>query len=597
MCGRKAFTSSAERKSHSAGEAMFLLKFRRAGAVLCSIALLGVVFAGFPFAESPLIDEFSYARTAEVFANTGHFVYNGWATAMLGWQILLAAPFVRILGAKYLYTDCRLSTLLVAALTAFLIHRVFVRCGYTENSATLCTLALVLSPLYVLLAITFHSDMYGLAAILVCLYSCVRALQTADSSAATIWILAAAFGNALMGTARQNSWLGLLVMVPSALWLLRKDRRTLLIGSGGFLLSVAIMLICLRWMAHQPYAVPEHLLPESALLGRIPRNFLEFLLDLPYLLLPLAIPFTIALLRRKPAACACLSLAAVLYIFFAPERFPRPIGLKVESGNIADPTGLYAFLKGNPSFFLPLKLQMVASAMCFVSLAWIAYVSFMRRRETDTAIPGQLTRKQVLALVSPFTVAYLAVLITRSAHGLYDRYALGLYPILIILVLPTFQRTVGSGLRASLIVGLGVFGICSACYVHNFFAFSRARISIRQEFAKMAIFAEQLDQGWDLNSEAELQNAPAVNDPGIVNPAHHHVEVPLPPTGWCSANPFFRSLTPHIKPVAGVAFSQDLCYGSVPVAPVSFVQWPLHKRIFLYGIWYAPPGSNGHPAP
>jgi hypothetical protein len=32
-------------------------------------------------------DDFSYIKTALVYAQTGHFVYNGWATAMFGWQI------------------------------------------------------------------------------------------------------------------------------------------------------------------------------------------------------------------------------------------------------------------------------------------------------------------------------------------------------------------------------------------------------------------------------------------------------------------------------------------------------------------------------
>ena len=61
-----------------------------------------------PFVEMGLIDDFSYVRTALLFARTGHFVYNGWTTAMLGAQIVWAAPFIKLLGYSFFAT--RVST-------------------------------------------------------------------------------------------------------------------------------------------------------------------------------------------------------------------------------------------------------------------------------------------------------------------------------------------------------------------------------------------------------------------------------------------------------------------------------------------------------
>ena len=49
-----------------------------------------------------LIDDFSYVRTAFLFARTGHYVYNGWTTAMLGAQIVWAAPVAGSLAALVL---------------------------------------------------------------------------------------------------------------------------------------------------------------------------------------------------------------------------------------------------------------------------------------------------------------------------------------------------------------------------------------------------------------------------------------------------------------------------------------------------------------
>ncbi len=45
------------------------------------------VLAAWPVAEMGFVDDWSYVKMAFVFARTGHIVYNGWATAMLGWAI------------------------------------------------------------------------------------------------------------------------------------------------------------------------------------------------------------------------------------------------------------------------------------------------------------------------------------------------------------------------------------------------------------------------------------------------------------------------------------------------------------------------------
>ena len=105
---------------------------------LCALATL-------PFAETGMTDDFSYVHTAKIFAETGHIVYNGWATAMLGWQILPAALFIKLFG--YSYTVVRLSTLICAAMPlAFFMQRSFVRSGITHRNATIATLTVLISP-------------------------------------------------------------------------------------------------------------------------------------------------------------------------------------------------------------------------------------------------------------------------------------------------------------------------------------------------------------------------------------------------------------------------------------------------------------------
>ncbi len=49
-------------------------------------------------------DDWSYMWSARVLAKTGCVVYNGWATAMLTWQLYWGALFVRLFG--FLFSRC-----------------------------------------------------------------------------------------------------------------------------------------------------------------------------------------------------------------------------------------------------------------------------------------------------------------------------------------------------------------------------------------------------------------------------------------------------------------------------------------------------------
>src|SRR5580658_7821284 len=66
--------------------------------VLCGLLVVVAVLACRPFGAIGYLDDWSTARTAQVFAQTGHVRYNGWEAATEGWQILWGALFVRIFG-------------------------------------------------------------------------------------------------------------------------------------------------------------------------------------------------------------------------------------------------------------------------------------------------------------------------------------------------------------------------------------------------------------------------------------------------------------------------------------------------------------------
>jgi hypothetical protein len=95
--------------------------FSNEGSKVPHFLLLGFcTLATYPFVEMGQCDDFSYVRSAKTLAETGHVVYYGWASAMLGWQLALGALFFKIFG--FSFTTAYASVLLVALATAFLLR-------------------------------------------------------------------------------------------------------------------------------------------------------------------------------------------------------------------------------------------------------------------------------------------------------------------------------------------------------------------------------------------------------------------------------------------------------------------------------------------
>ena len=228
-------------------------------AVVCAITPILCYFLIWPYADMGIGDDWSFIKMAQVLAQTGHIVYHGFGSPMLGWQAYFGALFIKLFG--FSFTAVRFTTIIEAVATAYLLQRTCVRAGLNSWNATLATLTFVLSPLFLPLAYTFRSDDSGVLCIVACLYMCLRALQSQSERSAIAWICLAALVNAVGGTVRQIAWLGLLVMVPCTLWLLRKSRRVLVTGGISWFIGVVFVAAAMYWFARQPYTIPVSLFP------------------------------------------------------------------------------------------------------------------------------------------------------------------------------------------------------------------------------------------------------------------------------------------------------------------------------------------------
>lgn len=565
----------------------------RIPAVLCAVAVLVCELISRPYANMGVCDDWPYILMARNLVATGKFVYNGWAAPLIGWQLYLGAAFVKLFGPSM--TSVRMSTLLVAMVLAFLLQRTLVRANVNERNATIATLAFVLSPLYLVLSVTFMTDIQGLFALVICLYGCLRALEAKTSNAAIGWIVFAVATNAVFGTARQIAWLGILVMVPCTVWLLRAERRVVIAGVFATALGAGFIFGCLQWLKHQPYSIPERVLPEVFHLGHTISALSLFYLEIPLLVLPLTAAFLPELRKQRLKFIAVLAVLLFCYLFLAtyPSHLRGDFPLEPTSEDWLSAHGSYLFvaIHGASPIFIGRVGQILLTAVSLAcALSFIG--SLLRGGAGSTWKQGvaRVSWKQLAILLAPFTVAYGLLLIPRAADtsGLSDRYLLGLIVVAMLCLARYYQERVEPRLPLMSAMLVGMMAVWGVIVTHNTFSFYRARAALATEVRDAGVPDTSVDYGWEYNLGVELQHASHVNFPGIVRPSDAYVPARPLPAGTCFM--YLHDYTPHIVPRYGVSFDPNACYGAAPFSPVHYSRWPGGTGT-LYIVRYTPGAS------
>jgi hypothetical protein len=588
-----------------------LVRSFRIPALLCALSVLLCELIARPYTSISVCDDGPFILMARTLASTGHIVYNGWSAAMLIWQLYLGAAFIKLFG--YSFTAVRSSTVFIASLTAFVLQRTLVRTGITERNATIGTLAFVLSPLYLLISVTFMSDIFGLFAIVVCLYGCLRALQAATDRSAILWLCFAVTTNVLCGTSRQIAWLGAVVIVPSTLWLLRAQRnglpaqRRVAIAGAAITLSGALfILVCMDWLKHQPYIVHVALfVPDFPLVVLAFQLMISLLLEIPFLLLPLAALFLPQIRKSRPAViglvCACL--LAYLVLSFHPRHGIFLFRLEPTYGDWVTAQGFFhsTFLRGTPPIFLNVATQTLLTIVSLGGLSGFIVAllrpvllrSSLLRPQQERPAPNLSTTgvswKQLAFLLVPFSFAYMLLLLSVFATTGYlvDRYLVGLMLVAVIGLIRYFQEQIQPQLPLAAFVLIAVFSIYGVTLTHNMFAFYRARAALAAELTASGVPDTSVDGGWEENFDVELEYSNHLNNPLIPVPAHAYVRSPEPPPGHCYA--FWYDYTPHIHPIYAIAFDPMGCDGPAPFAPVHYSRWLNSTPGTLYVVRYTSP--------
>lgn len=573
---------------------MQIIRQYRVLALFCAFTVFLCELIARPFATMGICDDGPYILIAQHLASTGHIVYNGWPAAMLGWQLYLGAAFIKLFG--FSFTTVRMSTLLIAILSTIVLHRVLVRTGATERNATFGTLAFVVSPMFLMLSATFMSDIFGLFAVLLCLYGCLRAIQSGTSRATLGWLCFAVATNALCGTCRQIAWLGILVMLPSTLWILRRRDRVVLFGGGAFVTGVIFIICCMKWFARQPYIQPEHLVPNTFPLLHTIHELIYLLLDAPFLLVPFMILFVPQIHKAPRGIFAAICVMFFAYFFLAsyPSHLRGDFLLEPTIAWQAGWVGVHGIpecisVMGKPPLFLNRTAQVLLTIACFGGITGWTVTMCTAHPNTSPPSPS-ITWRQLGLLLTPFAIANVLLLIPRATDVLFDRYLLILLCVGVICLLRWYQERVQAQIPLATLLIVAVTGFWGIAAVHNTFALYRARAALASELSANGVPHTSVDNGWEYDFNVELRHSNHINFPTITVPAHAYVPPPPLPADSCPM--FWHNYTPHIRPIYGVSFDPNACYGLAPFQPVHYSRWPFRTPGTLYVVNYLPPSRR-----
>lgn len=561
-------------------------------ALFCVAVFLICALATHPVAEIGMNDDWSYIKSAQILATTGRIVYNGWAAPILGWQLYLGAAFIKLFGPSF--TAIRASTVLVALGTTFMVHRTLSRVGINSRNATIGTLSLVLSPLFLPLALSFMSDVGGLFCVVLCFYACLRSLQAKTDFAVLAWLTFAALSNAVLGTVRQASWLGVLIVVPSTIWLLRSRRYVVMAGVLVCATSVMFIYVSLQWFSKQPFSVIEPLITAkigTQTLYQAAVQFVGLFFAGVMFLLPVVIAFSRGISMRDRRTTDFLIVGGVLCLTIGllllwrdPDTFA--VLLAPYAGNYVTRRGMVDTtpIQGTRPVVLSWGIRMVLTWTVLAAiLQFVAFLRLGRRTMESSPQQSRLSFNNLLVLAVPFLIGYSMLLIPRALSiiaQLMDRYLLPLLFVAMLIALRLFQDRVQAKLPAVSVILTAVFAVYAVVGTHDAFSLYRAKAKAIAELRAAGVPDLSIDGGFEHNAVTQVEQVGYMNNPLLHGPGI--VIVPKSSAFPEHCEPALADRTPVIVPGYALSFDPAACGGLSRFAPVAYRDWLRGRNVNIY---------------
>jgi hypothetical protein len=537
------------------------------GPAICITVVLLAILAIWPFCEMSLIDDWSFAYMALKASHTGHLIYNGWSTPMVGVQAFWGAAWIGLGG--FSFNLLRFSTIPFVTGCTVLLYRLMQSCGLTRSFVIFGTLAVMLSPLMLPVEASFMTDVPALFFLLLCFWCCQRILEARTWGAFLGWATLCFLSGLSGGTIRQTNWLAPFVIFPVLTLMAPRSRRLILLSfwiAGG-----AGAAALYRWFLAQPhccsmplFSTDGWLIPAESIVLNMGTLFME--------LLALMLPVLFLTLRLKPRRLRLKWIVAALLLFglilLPASLLRKEWPIQLIAGDMVTQWGLLRTgteILGQKVIVLayPFQLSIVIGA----TVLWIMLASVRPRmlfsllRESST-----ISSRAFLVPFVAFAGIYLLALTSRATRSAFDRYLIPVLPLALLLTLMAIQRL---GIRTLSILPIAYLCISAGwgvASVHDYFAESRARLKAANRVLRSGVPREQISAGFEFDGWAELQKSEHIPDVPVGNSSIPGKRI-MPSPYWFWVN------TPSLNPRYILSLSRLDGLRDSEFPPVEYRTW------------------------
>lgn len=453
-----------------------------------------------PTGEFPLNDDWNYARSAKILAESSQLLITCWNCSTNLVQITYGALLTNLLG--FSFTLLRATSWVAGLIGCVYMYLLLRETSKNEVIGLAAAGTLMTNVIYFNLANTFMTDVPFMAALLAGSYYAVRSLRnerTRDFVLAVLCLVVSTF-------LRQYGIILLVLFLIASIYRRLQNRRLLIVGFVTLALTFGSLLFFREWLQSTGlpgcYAVwSTHLQNELSkgilpFIGIMLSNLIAEAVYLGAFIFPFILVITPAIWQQfdknqKRFAVICgaeIFIASVIGL--ALKRMLMPITTNVIS---SDGVGPVLFTHAAPSTHYLLFWILITLLSC----AGLSAASALLL----TSAVKRLAMNRIAVMFGSFLVIYL---VTLAFTGLIDRYILPAVPLLCVLLSLLIGNTqINLTNRPILILSALTFvWIASLCVAstHDYFALNRARWeAIDYARNQMKISPEQIDGGWEYN--------------------------------------------------------------------------------------------------
>ena len=491
--------------------------------------VLAAIFLIRPFGEFPLNDDWQYAAVAKRFSETGRLLVDTPVAPALVGQVLLVAPFLKLLG--FSHAVLRGVTMIMLAVIATILRQLLTLADVAPLWRAGALAVALFNPLTVYLATTFMTEIYGYAFGLAAfwIWFSVRKdpkpVEKGDvlPEVALFPVLAAALLSGAAFWTRQFCALAypalagayLATSVLNGRWL--AARRCLPALLGGLALQTALVAGYFVWARASGNYKAEFSGPLSQLFTLRPETLIKELLIYIFYVTAFSLPLLLVGARNSPRLWWALGVMAVLELLLISAGMRWPLEYHVDAfvhrefpflGNIIYNAGV------GPITLTDVYDQHAPAWPHWPPIVWripetaiMLGLPFWGRPWRAARAPGPAAsgfRQELLWAFGLYAVGILLVSIQVYVNYVYDRYhflSALVAPVMLALVLedrlPLSRARVAAFMAAWLpIAWFSVAG------VHDEFRIQEARWDLVAAAQARGVDPATLDGGYEVNGWA-----------------------------------------------------------------------------------------------